>query len=97
MGGGVTRRGQSHGGLYALSGTFGRDGWWVCPAASDHMFSFVSVLDGGVSPTVGKIPEIIPRALQVSRLKNSLSESCVIVVCCVHVRCDWDEVILGKA
>ncbi len=48
-------------------------GWLVCSAASDDVSMCVRM----ALPTVGKLPEIIPRASQVSRLKNSLSESVV--------------------
>ena len=81
LGGGVLRRGQVHGELDALSGAFALSEGGVSDAS--HAVSGSVVLHAWiVSPTVGKFLVIMPSAVQVSRLRKSLSESLVTYTSC---------------
>ena len=81
FGGGVLRRGQVHGELDALSGAFALSEGGVSDAS--HAVSGSVVLHAWiVSPTVGKFLVIMPSAVQVSRLRKSLSESLVTYTSC---------------
>jgi len=77
LGGGVWWHGQLHGKLSTLSGVCGTESGGVCPAAADTTSGSVSVVEWRASPTVGKFRETMPRAVQVSRLRNSMSASLV--------------------
>ena len=75
------QRGQVHGELDALSGAFALSEGGVSDAS--HAVSGSVVLHAWiVSPTVGKFLVIMPSAVQVSRLRKSLSESLVTYTSC---------------
>ena len=75
--GGVWRQGQLRGELRALSGVGGMAAGVVRCDPSGSSSSAIALLRCSVSPTVGKFSEIIPNAVQASRLRNNLSASLV--------------------
>ena len=77
FGGGVPQRGQVHGELVALSGAYVSLSEQGASIASQAVSGSVELHGQRVSPTVGKFLVIIPSAVQVSRLRKSLSESLV--------------------
>ena len=81
LGGGGLQCGQVHGELDALSGAFALSEGGVSDAS--HAVSGSVMLNAWiVSPTVGKFLVIMPSAVQVSRLRKSLSESLVTYTSC---------------
>ena len=77
LGGGVWQRGQLQGELRALSGVGGMAAGVVHCNPSRSTSSTIALLRCCVSPTVEKFSEIIPNAVQASRLRNNLSASLV--------------------
>ena len=74
---GVWRQGQLQGELRTLSGVSGTTAGVVRCDPSGSSSSTVALMRWSVSPTVGKFSDIIFSAVQVSRLRNSLSASLV--------------------
>ena len=64
LGGGVWRWGQLQGELRVISGVGGKAAGEVCHDPSGSSSSTIALLRCSVSPTVGKLLEIIPNAVQ---------------------------------
>ena len=86
FGAGVTRRGQVHSEVVALSGEYVALSGQDVSVASQSVSCSVKLHVWRVSPTVGKFFVIISNAMQVSRLRKSLSELLVTYTICRLLR-----------